>query len=98
MRDSSVLRVRWVMITPHVIDTFLLSSAIVMVIWSHQYPIEQPWLTAKLLALVCYILFAIIALKNGAAKSVRVGAFVGALLAFSYIGAAAITKHVLIWM
>ncbi len=96
LRDSSLLQARWSKIAPHLIDTLLLSSALVMVIWSHQYPFVQPWLNAKLLALGGYILLENITLKHGKTKSVRVGAFISALLVFTYIGAVAMTKQVLV--
>lgn len=98
LRDSPMLHARWVRVAPHLIDTLLLSSALVLVIWSHQYPFVQPWLTAKLLALVVYILLGSVALKRGKTKPVRVCAFVGALLVFAYIGAVAMTKQVLVLM
>ncbi len=95
LRESTLLQSRWLRIAPHVIDSLLLGSALVMVIWSAQYPFVQPWLTAKLLVLVAYIVAGAVALKRGKTKAVRAGAFVIALLLFAYIVKAAVTKQVL---
>jgi uncharacterized membrane protein SirB2 len=95
LRDSKLLQQRWVKIAPHIIDTVLLVSALTMVVWSGQYPFVLPWLTAKLLALLLYIVLGTIALKRGKTKAVRVAAYVGALAAFGYIVTVALTRHAL---
>lgn len=93
--DSPRLQQRWVKIAPHIIDTLLLASALTMAVWSSQYPFAQNWLTAKLLALVAYILLGTIALKRGKTKTVRTAAFVAALAVFAYIIKVAITRQVI---
>lgn len=95
LRDSAMLKQRWVRIAPHVIDTVLLASALVMVVWSGQYPFVQGWLTAKVLALIAYILLGTVALKRGRTKGTRTMAFVAALLVFAYIVKVALTRQVL---
>jgi len=97
LRESSVLQKRWVKIVPHIVDTLLLTSALIMVFWSGQYPFEQPWLTAKVLALIVYIALGTIALKHGRTKFIRSAAWVAALATFAYIVAVAVTKHALIF-
>ena len=92
--DSERLQQRWVRITPHVIDTVLLTSALIMVFWSAQYPFVQHWLTAKVVALIVYIILGAIALKRGKTKSVRVAAFFAAIAAFAYIVCVAVTRQV----
>jgi uncharacterized membrane protein SirB2 len=94
LADSPQLQRRWVRIVPHVIDTVLLASALVMVVWSRQYPFAQNWLTAKLLALIVYIGLGTVALKRGNTKRVRATAFIGALLVFAYIVKVAVTRQV----
>ena len=93
LRASSMLQQRWVRIAPHIVDTLLLASAIGLALWSHQYPGQQPWLTAKLAALLGYIVLGSIALKRGRTKGQRLAAFVAALLLFAYIVTVAITKR-----
>jgi uncharacterized membrane protein SirB2 len=80
-------------VMPHVIDTLFLASALVMMFWSAQYPFVQSWLTAKVLALECYIVLGAFALKRAKTYSGRVRAFVAALAVFAYIVSVAITKQ-----
>lgn len=93
LRDSAALNQRWVKIVPHLIDTLLLVTALVMVFWSSQYPFVQHWLTAKLIALIAYIVLGTIALKRGKTKSTRVAALIGALVVFAYIVVVAVTRN-----
>lgn len=91
--DSSMLQRRWVKLVPHVVDTLLLVSALVLVFWSAQYPFVQAWLTAKVLALIAYIVLGTIALKRGKTKGVRTFAWFAALATFAYIVAVALTRQ-----
>ncbi|WP_232846446.1 SirB2 family protein [Amphritea pacifica] len=79
------LQQRWVRIAPHIIDTLLLVSAIVLTITISQYPFTHNWLTAKLIALIAYIVLGTIALKRGKTKGIRTLAFVLALICAAYI-------------
>ena len=97
MRESPMLQHRVVKTLPHVVDTVLLASALIMVFWSGQYPFVQNWLTAKVLALIAYITIGTIALKRGGTKTQRVSAFFAALLVFAYIGLVAMTKRALVF-
>ena len=91
--ESPLLQQRWVKVVPHVVDTLLLSSALVMVFWSGQYPFAQPWLTAKVLALIVYIGLGTVALKRGKTRLVRTVAMFAALATFGYIVAVALTRQ-----
>jgi uncharacterized membrane protein SirB2 len=91
--DSPMLQRRWVKVVPHVVDTLLLASALGLVFWSGQYPFVQGWLTAKVLALVAYIVLGTIALKRGKTKGVRTFALLAALATFAYIMAVALTRR-----
>ncbi|NHZ81380.1 regulator SirB [Massilia sp. CCM 8695] len=93
---SAQLAQRWVKVAPHLVDTVLLASALTMVVWSGQYPFVQPWLGAKVVALVLYIMLGAVALKPGRPKQVRAIAFGAALLTVAYIVAVALTRRVLI--
>jgi uncharacterized membrane protein SirB2 len=92
LAGSSMLARRWVRTLPHLVDSLLLASAIGLAAWSAQYPFDRPWLTAKVIALVAYILLGTAALK-GRTLAVRAGAFIGALATFAYIVAVALTKN-----
>jgi uncharacterized membrane protein SirB2 len=95
LRASPLLQQRWVRIAPHVIDTLLLASAFFLMFVSGQYPFAQPWLGAKVCALVLYIVLGTVALKRGRTARVRALAFGGAVLAFAYIAAVAVTRQVI---
>ena len=90
LRAPGMLQQRWVRVLPHCIDTILLASALVLVFWSGQYPFAQPWLGAKVIALLLYIALGAIALKRRNAP-----AFGAALLTFGYIVAVAVTRLVI---
>ena len=94
--ESPLLQRRWVKVVPHVVDTLLLTSALVMVFWSGQYPFAQPWLTAKVLALIVYIGLGTVALKRGKTHFVRTVSMFAALATFGYIVAVALTRQALV--
>lgn len=91
--EAQWLQKKLVKILPHVIDTILLLSAIKLMVILNQYPPEQSWLTAKIIGLICYIGFGIVALKRGKTKTVRIGAFLLALASVGYILSVAITRN-----
>lgn len=91
------LQRRWVKVLPHVIDSVLLGSAILLTLILSQYPFVNGWLTAKLLALLLYIALGTVALKRGRSRRVRATAFVAALLTFGYIVGAALAHDPLSW-
>ena len=94
--DSGMLQRRWVKVVPHAVDTLLLTTALIMVFWSGQYPFVQAWLTAKVIALIVYIGLGTVALKRGRTKAARVSALLAALAVFAYIVAVALTRQVLV--
>ncbi|MDH4134729.1 MAG: SirB2 family protein [Gammaproteobacteria bacterium] len=93
LRDSPLLRARLTRILPHINDTVLLGSALWLAFRIEQYPFVHGWLTAKVLALLAYIVLGSIALKRGKTKTVRAAAYVLALIAFLYIVGVALTRN-----
>ncbi len=93
LRGSSMLWQRWVKIAPHVIDAILLASAIALMVQIQQYPGRQAWLTAKVVAIVAYIVLGSIALKRGRTKAMRATAWLGALAVYAYIVTVALTHR-----
>lgn len=89
-----LLTLKTVRVIPHIVDTILLASALLLAWHISQYPFMHGWLTAKIIALAVYIVLGSIALKYGSSKSVRIIAWVLALATFAYIVAVAITKQV----
>lgn len=87
--DSPMLQRKLVRVLPHINDTALLISALVLAFTIGQYPFVNGWLTAKVIALVAYIGLGVIALKPGRPKPVRIIAFIAALMVFAYIFAVA---------
>lgn len=93
--ESAMLQRRWVKIVPHIVDTLLLASAVTLAVWSSQYPFAQNWLTAKIVALLAYIVLGMFALRLGKTRPVRIAAFIGALAVFAYIVKVAVTRQVI---
>jgi uncharacterized membrane protein SirB2 len=89
MTDSPRLQARWVRIVPHANDTLLLASGIALAALIQQYPLVHGWLTAKVFALIAYIVLGTLALKRGKTKSRRIAAWIAALLVFGYMLAVA---------
>lgn len=87
--DSPLLTTRVVRILPHVVDTVLLAAGVGLAVLSHQYPFVQPWLTAKIVGLVLYIVLGSIALKRGRSRGVRILALTAALAVVAWIVATA---------
>lgn len=85
MAAPEKLAARWVRVVPHVIDTVLLASAIALAVTTAQYPFVQPWLTAKVLALLVYIVLGTVAIRRGRTRRVRIIAWILALTVFGYI-------------
>ena len=95
--NSEQLKQKWVKISAPIIDTILLVSAILQAIKIEQYPFTYDWLTAKLFALVIYIVLGMIALNYGKTKNIRITAWLGSLLCFAYIASVAITRNPIIF-
>lgn len=83
LTDSATLQAKPVRIAPHIIDTVLLVSGIALIVSTGFYPWQQPWLAAKLLLLVAYIIVGTIAIKRGSTKPIRLIAWLVALGIFA---------------
>ncbi len=97
MRDSPILRSRWVRVVPHIIDTVLLASAITLVVMLRQYPFVADWITTKIAALVVYIGLGMVALSRGKTQRIRIVAWLSAQAVFFYIVAVALTHNPKPW-
>ena len=93
LQGSPLLKARATRILPHVVDTVLLVSAIALALRIAQYPFVHAWLTAKVLALILYIVLGSIALKRGRARWMRTATLAGALAVMAYILAVALTRN-----
>ncbi len=106
--DSPWLATRFIRVAPHVVDTLLLASGIALAARLQQYPFVHGWLTAKVLALVAYIVLGAVGLNYGKSaaqgcagcgaegrktRRVRLVAWAAALVTFGYIVAVALTRQ-----
>ncbi len=98
LKDSTLLHLRWMKITPQLVDTLLLVSAIILAIQLRFSPLEQPWLMAKIIALLVYIGVGLVALRFGRSKRIRLFAWLSGLVIFTYIVSVALGKSVLGWL
>ena len=78
---------------PHVVDTVLLTSALMLTTIIRQYPFANGWLTAKVVLLTVYIVLGSVALKRGRTRRVRIAALAGALLAVAFLVSVARAHH-----
>ena len=92
IQDSENLRQRWVKILPHMVDTILLTSAIALAMIIQQSPLNDSWLTAKVIGLFFYIGLGMIAMRFGKTRRTRIIAWVAAQCVFIYIVLVALTK------
>ncbi len=88
--DSPMRQEKWVKIAPHVIDTLLLTLGVLLVIDLGLAPFSG-WLTAKLLGLLAYIGFGVLAMR-AQSRSLKIFGFSAALLCVGYIFAVAFTR------
>lgn len=98
LTESEKLSQRATRIAPHVIDALFLLTGIAMVYLLSLPVLQTPWLLAKLIALLAYIILGAVALRRGPTLQIRLIAFVGALSAFAYVVGAALSKSPLSWL
>ena len=92
LADSPLLNARWVRIAPHLVDTALLASAAWLAVVLQQYPFVHGWLTAKVLGLLAYIGFGMVALRRGRTKGVRAAFLALACASAAYVVWVALTR------
>jgi len=93
LQDSDRLQRPWVRIVPHAVDALLLVSAVFLMLLSGQYPGLTGWLSVKLIAVFLYIGLGLLAFRFARRASVRLGAWLGALIVFAYIVYVALTRQ-----
>ena len=89
---SDVLHARWLWILPHILDALFLLTGIMLAIRIEQYPMTQPWLTAKLGALLVYIGLGIVVMRLARTRGQQILALTAAVAVFVYILAVAMTR------
>jgi uncharacterized membrane protein SirB2 len=91
--ESPLLRGRVLRTLPHVVDTVLLTTALMLTTVVHQYPFVHGWLTLKVVLLVVYVVLGSIAIRRGRTKRVRIVAFVAALATVAFLVTVARAHH-----
>lgn len=88
---SGWLQKKWVKISPHIIDTFLLASALFLLFKLQLNPFSEAgaWVAAKIIALIAYIVLGVFTLKKAKNNQMRSIFFALALVCFGYIVAVA---------
>lgn len=89
---SAHLQKRWVRIAPHVVDSVLLAAALGLLLQLNLNPLVTPWLGAKLVALLGYIVLGSLALRHGRSRRVRIVSLIAALSLFAYMAGTALTR------
>ena len=92
IQGNPLLQSRLTKTLPHIIDTALLASAVTLAYQWQFSPLDHSWLAAKIIALIVYIVLGSVSLKRGKTKSIRITAWLAALLCIAYIVAVAFTK------
>lgn len=77
---------------PHVVDSVLLLSALLLAWMLRLTPDRAPWLLAKIVGLVLYVGLGVIALRPGRPLAVRATAWIAALAVVGWIVSVAVTK------
>lgn len=95
MLQSPMLRGRALKTLPHIIDTFLLVSGLIMMVTWAIWPSSNIWLFVKLVGLLCYIFFGLLMLRWGSTARNRWLGLLGGLLVYLYIIGVAHSKSVM---
>ncbi|HID45499.1 MAG TPA: regulator SirB [Chromatiaceae bacterium] len=96
LKSSPLLKRRWMRTLPHLVDSTLFFSGLWLAYNLQQYPGTAPWLTAKLIALIAYIVFGAMALRGSTLRR-RYASLLAAYLCFAYMVSVAMTRNPLPW-
>lgn len=90
--NSALLDKKLFKIAPHIINTIMLISGIVLAVHLGLSPGAHPWLIAKIIGLVVYVGLGVAAFKvpNALARKIL---WIDAIIVFVYIVSVAITKN-----
>lgn len=91
-----ILKQKLFKIAPHVIDSLLLLTGILLVFQGQWLSTSYGWIIAKLFVLLGYIGLGVVAMRHRG--TTRWLAFSGAMLCFVYIGIVAATKNPLFFL
>ena len=89
LQGSTQLQAKWVKITPHVIDTLLLVSAIAMLVVLQQFP---AWVHVKITLLIVYIGLGLMAFKKAKTQGQKLTFLLAAVAVYVFLISVALTK------
>ena len=89
LQGSAQLQAKWVKITPHVIDTLLLVSAIAMLVVAQQFP---AWVHVKITLLIVYIGLGLMAFKKAKTQGQKLTFLLAAMAVYMFLISVALTK------
>lgn len=77
----------------YLIDTALLTAALMLVTLLRVYPIASAWLTVKIALIIVYIVLGSMALRRGRSRRTRLIAFIAALAVYGFVATIARAHH-----
>ena len=89
LQGSAQLQAKWVKITPHVVDTLLLVSAIAMLVVAQQFP---AWVHVKITLLIVYIGLGLMAFKKAKTQGQKLTFLLAAVAVYVFLISVALTK------
>lgn len=95
---SEKLNRKWLKISPHIIDTFLLIIGVVLAVKLSINPVEQLWLAEKILALIAYIFTGYYTLKLARNKPMQILGYLGAMGWVMLVVRLALTREAILFI
>lgn len=93
LAGSPILRRPWLRRLPHINDTLLFTAGVVLAVLTRQVPFVDAWITAKLGAVLLYIVLGFVALRPGFPAPIRLASGFAAPLVAAYVVAVALAKN-----
>ncbi|HEY6598022.1 MAG TPA: SirB2 family protein [Pseudomonadales bacterium] len=94
LAESPLRNQRWLRIAPHVIDTLLLGFGIALAVSMSLSPAANGWLMAKIVGLLAYIGFGVMAMR-ARSRPLKIAGFIVAIASVGYIFSVAYSKRVM---
>jgi len=92
LKSSDMLQKKWLKITPHVVDTILLGTAIWLLTLSSMVQVDG-WVASKVIGVILYIVSGLFALKWAKTNRSRIIGFVCAVIWILLTASVALTKQ-----
>jgi uncharacterized membrane protein SirB2 len=93
LAQSPAAQAPWLKYPSYLVDSLLLTAALMLTTVIHQYPFTTDWLTTKVALLAVYVALGSIALKRGRTRTARAAAFTAAILTVAFLFSVARAHH-----